>query len=132
MRNILALILLFISMISIGQVDIERRYDLGSKEDYGSTDGQIRLHVDHMAGGTAVLYSFMNISFNKLTEMETLQGTYSTKRYSSYDVYRITLKDSVIRIFKFDNDKTVLHIHMNNQNYSTVYSGNVLMNLIES
>ena len=126
MKNILVLTLLLISMMSVGQVDIQIRYDDDSVEDYGTTDGEIRLHLD------VVLYSFMNISLSRLTEMKTVKGLYSVKKHSMCYEYKVVTDVSVITIRKFYDDKTVMSIHMDDQNYSTVYSGNLLLNVVEN
>ena len=131
MKNILVLTLLLISMMSVGQVDIQRHYDDNSVEDYGTTDGEIRLHLDHM-DKDVVLYSFMNISLSRLTEMKTVKGLYSVKKHSMCYEYKVVTDVSVITIRKFYNDKTIMNIHMNHQNYSTVYSGNLLLNVVEN
>ena len=129
MKNILVLTLLLISMMSVGQVDIQIRYDDDSVEDYGTTDGEIRLHLDHK---DVVLYSFMNISLSRLTEMKTVKGLYSVKKHSMCYEYKVVTDVSVITIRKFYDDKTVMSIHMDDQNYSTVYSGNLLLNVVEN
>ena len=132
MKKILVLVLLLTGVVGIGQVEISQHYDDGTVVEYGTTDGNIALHLDRIAKDTAVMYSFMSISFDRLTKLETSKGSFIYDDIGKYKLYKILLEGSVVTILHYYDDSVVLDIHNDSDNYSTVYSGNLILNIVEN
>ena len=74
----------------------------------------------------------MSISFDRLTRLETSKGSFIYDDIGKYKLYKILLDSSVVTILHYYDDSVVLDIHNNSDNYSTVYSGNLILNIVEN